>query len=303
MTRYLIVLVLVLLSVGCEQREHQTPTKHTDPEGTDELRPLNWPDVYRVSKHRRVATETELAVVQQQCGELPPGYKEFVTDFGFGSLDDVYVAPPETITEMTPSLRESLETWLEFCEEFGDPAIIPAGFADDAIALAESDWGDYYFVSPSQPGVLWYIWRPHDWDFLPSIIPLGFTNPFLHQNSDGTLTQLGSDAPVFHPDVPRYSQCFAVVPQAGVLDSADGLGNFFQDVEGLLQPDKIKGVDTIRNAYVARWGAEFNFGRRRKQPHYFSIICRADPESEDEIAAFLTALSGRGYSIEKTDWE
>jgi hypothetical protein len=291
-----LVLTVLLLMPGCERTAPPPPTPDAK---TVEMQPLNWHTVYRVSDRRRVATAEELAALERQCGAFPSGYTDLVTDFGFGRLDDISLMTPETIAKFTPDFRERLSAWLSFCEEFGDDPIFPVGFVEDAIPLAGTSWGDSYFVSPSQPGQLWFISCPHDWsDTTPCIIPLGFSNPFLHQDSSGKVIQLGADDPVFLPDVPWYSQDFAVIPVSEASDSERSLQAFFEEFENLLQPDKVQDQEIIRVAYVSRWGAEFYFGQRPRETRY-SIFCNADPSAEREISELMTEMSRRGYSIER----
>src|SRR6056297_1126708 len=179
--------IAVLIGVGCSRREDQIAMDGTSASENSDLRRLDWGLIYRVSEHSRVPTVAEMDGIERSCRALPQDYALFVEEFGYGSLDDIDVLTPEAIKDQTTFLREQvLAEWIAYCGEFGQSPVVPRNSHKDAIPVAKTVWGDYYFVSPSEPKTLWHIWRSHDWaDSSPTAIPLGFGNLFLHRFADG----------------------------------------------------------------------------------------------------------------------
>ena len=71
------------------------------------MEPLDSAEIYRVSRKLRLPTEDEINVLQQACGRLPDGYREFVGEFGFGQLDGIRIILPEHVVEQTARLRRT----------------------------------------------------------------------------------------------------------------------------------------------------------------------------------------------------
>ena len=99
------------------------------------MQPLNLQEIYCVSNHRELADDATLESLAQRCGKLPDGYAELVTTLGFGTLDDLRILKPDEIAQSTPFLRESLQMWAEFAEEFDSPM----GFPESSLEFRTSE--------------------------------------------------------------------------------------------------------------------------------------------------------------------
>ncbi|QDT50370.1 hypothetical protein Pan258_44270 [Symmachiella dynata] len=263
------------------------------------MQPLNWNDIYRVSEKRRVATQAEMERLREVCGVLPVGYQEFISEFGFGEFDSILVMRPEDVFGQINLLRESLAEWRCMCQDFDQPVMIPEQSVEDGVPLARTDWGDYYFCTPSDPGVLRYIWRGHDSDSNPSVLPLGFLNPFIHREENQEPEELGQENLVFDAfrDVFKYHVHLSG-PKISP-DAPDTLAILTRNVLDCLGPNKVVEDKEIRitTAYVKRFGAEVDIGFRARESQFY-IFAHGDFEEESNFIECLAKLKHDGYAID-----
>ncbi len=166
---------------------------------------MDWSKIYRVSLRLRKHSPQHFEALSSRCNELPTGYADFISTFGVGFLDDIKVMDITEILAEVDAFRDLLGEWFSIYADIDMEPILAPIFCRDAIMLAKTGWGAKYFCSPSQPGVLWHLPRSQDWEELPSVIPLGFHNPFVHCLSSGELIEYGAEDLVFTPDNPRSS--------------------------------------------------------------------------------------------------
>lgn len=262
------------------------------------MKPLDWTEIYRVSDKRRLPTQNEVDVLQKSCGRLPDGYLEFITEFGFGELDGIHVMLPEYVADQTPVLRDLLSEWRCGCEDFDQPLIIPPQSIEDGVPLAKTEWGDYYFCSSSDPGVLWYLWRPHDWDSNPSILPLGFRNPFLHQEPGREPEELGSDGLIFDSCRERFSQSVYVTGKNLTADESSGLPTLIRDVLAPLPADKTVDFDFGSIVYLKKWGAQIQIVFHPQENRF---VLFASMDLEHDCREFLSTVEQKGYMLEPSN--
>lgn len=262
------------------------------------MQPLNWAEIYVVSSKQRLPTADELATLRQSCGEFPDGYQEFIEAFGFGELDGIHILLPEDVAGQTSRLRDSLREWACLCEDSDEPILIPPDSIDDGVPLAITDWGDFYFCSPSDAGVLWYIWRGHDWDFLPSTLPYGFRNPFVRQVPGEDAEVIGRQELVFDPCRDVVSKCFYVRGEHTSSNVSQTLTPLIAAVHSRLQPTKVFTCEDVTVAYLHAWGAEVRVWYRPSDSRYL-LSTKADSEHEEDCDALLAALTHEGYVLEE----
>ena len=293
------VLVGFAVSIGCSGREpEQRHSRKTAPA----MQTFKWSDIYSVSQKRRVATDAEIASIQRLCGELPAGYVEFIRTFGFGELNGIHILPPKDVLPESKDLREKLGEWCSSCEEFGDPIVIPQKSIDDAVALARTDWGDTYFCSPSDAGVLWYMWRSHDWDSKPSFLPHGFRNPFVHQVPGEASEEIDEGPYIFDPVRDVYSRHVYVKGPHVTADHLKSLAELAIAVQARVPVSKLIADDEAEytRTFIGAWGSEFRFGYRHQDSNYFLYI-QADAEHEEKCNALLASLTEQGYVFEDSE--
>lgn len=263
------------------------------------MKPLNWAEIYVVSSKRRLPTVDELATLRQSCGEFPNGYQEFIDSFGFGALDGMHILSPVQVAAQISALRTTLREWACMRAESGEPIVIPPKSIDDGVPLAITDWGDVYFCSPSDPGVLRYICRPHDWDSdsLPSTLPFGFRNPFVHQKPQQEVEVLGQERLVFEPYRDVVSKCFYVRGERTSSNVLETLATLVAAVHSRLQPTRVFKLEDVTVGYLQAWGAEVRVGYRQSDSRYF-LFTKVDSEHGNDCDELIAALAQEGYLLE-----
>jgi hypothetical protein len=265
------------------------------------MEPLNWSDIYRVSHERRLPTNAEIDTIQGPCGQFPDGYVEFIRDFGFGELDGIRILQPEHVSGQADFLREQLAEWCSFCEEFDEPIIIPPGVVDDAAPLAGTDWGEFCFCSPSDPGVLWHMPCSHDWDSKPAILLYGFRNPFVQQVPGEEPEEVAKGPLVFDPDRDVFSRQICVTGPDVIADDSETLATLVRAVHTRLEVNKVVTHDAhVTSAYVIAWGGEIRTGYRHQDSNYF-LYMKVDAGHKQDCDALLGSLTEQGYVLE-TVW-
>lgn len=287
--------ITALVAIGCNRREAHIAKGATSASEGSELKRLDWNVIYRASEQKRVPTAAEIDEIERSCGALPQDYALFVKEFGYGSLDDIDVLTPEAIKNQTAFLREQvLAEWVTFCAEFGQSPIIPGNSYKDAIPFAKTAWGDYYFVSSSQPETLWHIWRSHDWaDSSPTAIPLGFGNLFLHRFSDGSIEELGGSSPVFRPAV-EMDLCQRVLTPTKLPHRLD---DFLDRSVAIVHPSRLDRDEFGALMFVRDLGAELRFGKKRGQ-EAFVVTAIYPPESKEAILRIISEVVGSEFVCE-----
>lgn len=264
---------------------------------TTSMVPIDWSDIYVVSTKRRLATESEIDIFEQASGTLPDGYRDFVTEFGFGDLNDVRLVLPEQLSEETALLREHLQEWVWGRQDNNEPIIIPPSSVNDGVPFAESSWGDCYFCSPSQPSVLWHLWPPHDWgDSEATVLPLGFRNLFLHQTPGQPLEDLGPDDLIFQPTRPTFIH-IADVAGPDLTDAhTQSVAKLRNKLVAQISPDKETKHEYGVGFFVTRWGASLGIGFRPYDSKY-AMNVSMDVEYENEYRNLLSVLEKDGYTF------
>lgn len=261
---------------------------------------IDWNKIYVVSDQRRLATEDETKAVERACGTLPLGYRDFVTTFGFGLFDSIRILSPEDMKTVTDNLRDNLNDWIWFRKDDGLPFFVPESSPEDGVPLAGTDWGDYYFCSASDPAVLWHLWRPHDWDSCPSMLPLGFRNPFWHRFHDEPAAELGREDLIFHPHRSTFS-CRAIVDCADIHgDHSQAISQIHSQIVTHISPDKVVSDDYGIYLFVKRWGAYFRIGYQPFDSQYY-LLASMDEAHHCAYADLQSALERDGYRFAETD--
>ena len=261
-----------------------------------EVWPIDWQDIYVVSDRRCYVTSADLCNIKHACNTVPKGYREFLTHFGFGQLDGIHILRPEHITELTAFVRESLNEWILNCKDAVCPFYVPESCPRDAVPLAKTDFGDFYFVSPTDPGTLWYLWRPHDWDSNPSIVPLGFYNPFVHQTPGEQTVQFGSGDLIFHPYRELFGKGYAFTVSDDTAQASDTVCRLVDAAVPALIADKHLIHEYGADIFIRERGAVISI---RIHPvdrtYYFSISL--DKQEEHHCGSIMSVFESAGCTF------
>ena len=264
------------------------------------MKRLNWDELYCVSNHRMLADNGFLDGLRQQCAALPEGYADFVTTFGFGTWDSIQVLSPSEIREATPMLQETLQMWGEDAEEFEHPLVIPESSVEDAIPLATSAWGEYFFCSPSDPGTLWYLDRPHDWDDSTTFLPLGFHNLFLHQAEDGSTFNRSEVAMVFHPSRPIETLHLLLTNHAEGISNEESIQTVVNALSASREITHRLTSHDVHFLYIQPLGAEVRVAHspRHDCPFVFAVV---DANQSSELESIQASIVEAGFEIREPD--
>lgn len=252
---------------------------------------IDWSQVYVASSQLDLLSTEDVEFVRSQCGKLPEGYEEFVTTFGSGHLCEIYVLNRKQLDGGFEYFRDKLNEWLLFTQDEDLPSVIPDQFALDAVPLATTDWGDDYFCSPSEPGMLWFIPTGWDWPERPARVPLGFANPFWHQVPGEEPELLQPGHLIFRP---RLGQTFRKVHLLPQSNTPGGIADLWKLLKSLIPTDLDDSLDGTLQLYVGRWGARFMSGKVRDQDE-FIFSCVIDEGWTAEFDRLVDRVCESGY--------
>ncbi len=254
---------------------------------------IDWSQVYVASSQRDLLTAEDVEFLRSQCGKLPEGYEAFVTTFGAGDLCEIQVLNRKQIDCGITYLRDKLTEWFLSAQDEDVPPIIPEQFALDAVPLAATVWGDDYFCSPSEPGVLWRIPTTWDWYHSPARLPLGFTNPFVRQVPGEEPDCIAPRHLLFEPSVGRTFRVVQLVPGEKTPVGVEDLRTLIQT---LIAADLDASDEHSLVLYVQRWGARFGAGPRQHKSGYI-FSCFMENEYLPEFDRLVQAICSYGYLI------
>ena len=116
--------------------------------------PLEWDQIYLKSDERCNCPPDHFSFGANLCQVCPIGNPEFLSRFGFGTLDDIRFYDMQLFSDQLVGFRDLLHEWFCICDDCGTPTRMPRAFETNAAVFASDGWGDSYFTSPTQPSLV-----------------------------------------------------------------------------------------------------------------------------------------------------